>query len=243
MVPLNLLNLVIAFLAGFLTFFAGCLAPVAPVYVSFLAGVAANKIDTGHKPIFLKNALLFTLGFLSVFLLLGLTVNTFARAIGSYRPLINKIAGSFLLIFGLVLGRFVNLPILSRTFSFQKKVRDMGALALGASFGFAWTPCVGPVLAAILFWVSSQNSLIEGLWLLFFFAIGLGLPFIFMGLAFDKFWPLMGNIKKHSLLLSRIAGIVMIIFGILLLTDNFSAFSAYLLNKLGSFAFTLKFRQ
>src|SRR3989344_4481852 len=173
MVPLTLLNLAIAFLAGFLTFFAGCLAPVAPVYVSFLAGVAPNEIDGKHKEIFLKNSLLFTAGFLFVFLLLGITVNTFARVLGSYRPLLNKVAGIFLIIFGLFLGKFVNIPLLNKTFSFQKNTRNVGAFTLGSTFGFAWTPCVGPVLAAILFWVSSKTSLLEGLLLLALFSIGL----------------------------------------------------------------------
>lgn len=243
MVPLTLLNLAIAFLAGFLTFFAGCLAPIAPVYVSFLAGVAPEKIDSKHKRIFLKNSLLFTSGFLFVFLLLGLTLNSLARILGSYRPLLNKIAGVFLIAFGLFLGKFVNIPILNRTFSLQKNARDMGAFTLGATFGFAWTPCVGPVLAAVLFWVSSKNSLTEGLLLLVLFAIGLGTPFVLIGLGFDKFWPMFKRINQYSLLLNRVAGALLIIFGVLIFTNNFSVISAFLLEKLGSFAFSLEFKQ
>jgi cytochrome c-type biogenesis protein len=250
MVPLTLLNLLIAYLAGVLTFFAGCLAPVAPVYVSFLAGVAPDKIDAKHKKVFLKNSLLFTGGFLFVFLLLGLTLNTFARVLGSYRPFLNKIAGIFLIIFGLFLGKFVNVPLLNKTFSFQRKgpapnvaAGEVGAFGLGATFGFAWTPCVGPVLAAILFWVSSQNSLAAGLPLLVLFAIGLGTPFILIGLAFDKFWPVFRKLNKYSLLLNKVAGILLIIFGVLIFTNNFSVISAYLLERLGSFAFSLELIQ
>lgn len=243
MVPLTLLNLAIAFLAGFLTFFAGCLAPVAPVYVSFLAGIAPDKIEGKYKRVFLKNSLLFTTGFLFVFLLLGLTLNSLARILGSYRLLFNKLAGVFLVVLGLSLGKLINIPFLNRTLSIQKSTRDLGAFALGATFGFAWTPCVGPVLAAILFWVSSKSSLIEGLLLLVTFAIGLGLPFVLIGLAFDKFLPFFKNINKHALLLNRIAGVVLIIFGFLIFTNNFSIVSAFILERLGSLASNLELKQ
>ena len=243
MVPLTLLNLAIAFLAGFLTFFAGCLAPIAPVYVSFLAGVAPDKVEGKYKKLFLKNSLLFTGGFLFVFLLLGLTLNSLARVLGSYRLLLNKVAGIFLIAFGLFLGKFVNISLLNKTFSFQKNTRYMGAFTLGATFGFAWTPCVGPVLAAILFWVSSQNSLVEGLLLLVLFAIGLGMPFVLIGLAFDKFWPMFRRINKYAFLLNRVAGVILIIFGVLIFTNNFSVISAYILERLGSLAFSLEFIQ
>src|SRR3989338_4753250 len=174
MVPLTLVNLIIAFAAGLLTFFAGCLVPVVPVYISYLGGVAPVEIDHHRKKIFLKNSLLFTGGFLIVFLLLSLTLNSLARILGSYKPLINKIAGIFLILFGLLLGKFVNIPFMNKTFSFQKSVKDLGAFTLGATFGFSWTPCIGPSLAAILFWVSSQTSFTAGLPLLLLFALGLG---------------------------------------------------------------------
>jgi len=243
MVPLTLLNLAIAFLAGFLTFFAGCLAPVAPVYISYLAGVAPGKLDSKHKRVFLRNAIIFTVGFLLVFLVLGLTVNSLARTLGSFRPILIKIAGLFLILFGLFLGKFINIPFLNRTFSFQSNSRDVGAFALGTTFGFAWTPCIGPVLAAILFWTSSQNSLIEGLLLLVLFAIGLGTPFVLIGLSFDKFWPMFKKVNRYSVVINKIAGVILVVFGILIFTNNFTVISTFLLEILGSLAFSLEFRQ
>ena len=241
MVTLALLNLAVAYAAGFLTFFAGCLAPVAPVYVSFLAGVSPENLDDGRKRIFLKNALLFTAGFLFVFLTLGLTVNSLARALASYKPILNKIAGIFLIVFGLSMGKFVNIAILNRTFSFR--VNEIGAFALGVTFGFAWTPCIGPVLAVILFWVASQNSQFAGLLFLFSFALGLGTPFILVGLGFEKFWPMFKRLNKHSVLLNKLAGIILILFGVLIFTNNFGVISSYLLEKLGSLAFALELKQ
>jgi len=112
MVPLSVPNLIIAFAAGFLTFFAGCLAPIAPVYVGYLAGSAPKGLDAKHKAVFTKNALVFTLGFLSIFLLLGLTVNTFARSLAIYRPILDKIGGLFLIVFGLFIAKIISIPFL-----------------------------------------------------------------------------------------------------------------------------------
>lgn len=246
MVPLTAINLVIAFSAGFLTFFAGCLAPIAPIYVSFLAGSTSGELDKKYKWIFTKNALLFTSGFVLVFLILGLTVNTFARSLAVYRSTLEKVAGLFLVLFGLHLGKFVVIPFLSRTFqgSFKGGAGTAkGSFALGTTFGFAWTPCIGPVLAAILFWVGSKASFLEAIPLLLLFSLGLALPFILIGLGFDKFSSRIKKFNEHAPLLNKIAGIFLIIFGALLFTGNFTVISSFLLQKLGSSALILELKQ
>lgn len=246
MVPLTLINLLIAFTAGFMTFFAGCLAPIAPVYVSFLAGSTLSDLNRRQKWIFTKNALFFTSGFLLVFLILGLTVNTFARSLATYRPLLEKVAGALLIVFGLHFGKFVTIPFLNRTLqgSFKGKVgTSKGSFLLGTTFGFAWTPCIGPVLAAILFWVGLKASFLEAIPLLLFFSFGLGLPFILIGLGFDKFSSKIKKFNEYAPVLNKIAGIFLIIFGVLLFTGNFSVISSYLLGKLGSSAFIIELRQ
>lgn len=246
MVPLTLLNLALAFAAGFITFFAGCLAPIAPVYVSFLAGSSSAKLDGKHKRIFTKNALLFTSGFILVFLILGLTVNTFARSLAIYRTTLERIAGAFLVFFGLYLGKFIQIPFLSRTYQVSLKGNagtSTGAFLLGTTFGFAWTPCIGPVLAAILFWVGFQTTFAQAVPLLLLFSLGLGLPFILIGLGFDKFSSKFKKLNSYAPLLNKIAGVVMIIFGILLFTGKFSVISSFLLQKFGSAAFVLELKQ
>jgi cytochrome c-type biogenesis protein len=246
MVPLIPLNLVIAFAAGFLTFFAGCLAPIAPVYVGFLAGSTSGELDKRHKWIFTKNALLFTSGFILVFLVLGLTINTFARSLAVYRPTLEKIAGLFLIVFGLHMGKFITIPVLNRTFqrSFKGDAGTArGSFLLGTTFGFTWTPCIGPVLAAILFWVGSKASFVEAIPLLLLFSFGLGLPFILIGLGFDKFSSKIKKFNEYAPLLNKIAGIFLIIFGVLLFTGKFFLISTYLLGKLGSSAFIIELKQ
>ncbi len=246
MVPLSALNLVIAYAAGFLTFFAGCLAPIAPVYVGYLAGSSPEGLDTKHKAVFTKNAILFTAGFLLIFLLLGLTLNTFARSLAIYRPIIDKVIGLLLVVIGLQFAKVISIPFLNKTYQGRFKGvsgTSTGAFLLGTTFGFAWTPCVGPVLAAILFWVGFQSTLAQGLPLLLLFSLGLGTPFVLLGLAFDKFLPYVKKFNTYAPTINKIAGILLVIFGILIFTGHFSAISSYLLQKLGTTATILELKQ
>jgi cytochrome c-type biogenesis protein len=246
MVPLSAINLVIAYAAGFLTFFAGCLAPIAPVYVGYLAGSSPEGLDTKHKAIFTKNAVLFTAGFLLIFLLLGLTLNTFARSLAVYRPIIDKIIGLLLVVIGLQFAKIISIPFLNKTY--QRKLKgasgtSTGAFLLGITFGFAWTPCVGPVLAAILFWVGLQSTFAAAIPLLLLFSMGLGTPFILLGIAFDKFIPLVKQFNSYAPTINKIAGMILVIFGILIFTGQFYIISSYLLQTLGTSAGILELKQ
>ncbi|NCN58896.1 hypothetical protein COW99_04660 [Candidatus Roizmanbacteria bacterium CG22_combo_CG10-13_8_21_14_all_38_20] len=128
MVPLTIFNLTIAFVAGFLTFFAGCLAPIAPVYIGFLAGSAPKGLDPKYKKLFTQNALIFTAGFLTVFLILGMTVNTFARSLAIYRPILEKISGILLIIFGVLI--FIGQFSVISSFLLQRLGTSTGILEL-----------------------------------------------------------------------------------------------------------------
>jgi len=246
MVPLSVFNFAIAYTAGLLTFFAGCLAPIAPAYVGYLAGSAPEGLSVKHKAVFTKNALVFTSGFLFIFLLLGLTVNTFARSLTLYRPLINKVGGLLLIVIGLQFAKLVSIPFLNKTYQTKFKGNRgtaSGAFLLGTTFGFAWTPCVGPVLAAILFWAGSQSTFIEALPLLLFFSLGLGTPFVLLGLFFDKVFPSIKKFNTYAPVINKISGILLVIFGILIFTGKFSLVSSYFLQKLGTSAFMLELKQ
>jgi len=246
MVPLSAFNLVIAYAAGLLTFFAGCLAPIAPVYVGYLAGSSPEGLDAKHKKVFTKNALIFTAGFLLIFLLLGLTVNTFARSLAVYRPILDKIIGLLLIVIGLQFAKLISIPFLNKTF--QAKFKGVsgtgtGAFLLGTTFGFAWTPCVGPVLAAILFWAGAQPTFTQAIPLLLLFSLGLGTPFVLLGLAFDKFLPLIKKFNTYAPTINKISGILLVIFGILIFTGKFAIISSFLLQRLGTSAEILELKQ
>ncbi len=246
MVPVTLLNLGIAFAAGILTFFTGCLAPMAPIYISYLAGSLPQDLTNHQKRVFTKNALFFVAGFLLVFLSLGLTVNTFFRLLSVYRPLLQKFSGLVLIVFGLQMSQIINLPWLNKNpgSSFPKDaIHSQGAVLLGITFGLAWTPCIGPVLAAILFWVASQATFTQGALLLILFSLGLALPFVALGLLFDKISPIIRKINHYSYLLNRAAGGVVIVYGLLVLSGNFGLLSGYFLNRFGSAARLIQFRQ
>lgn len=246
MVPLIPLNLLITYAAGLLTFFAGCLAPIAPVYVGYLAGSSPEGLDAKHKATFTKNALIFTTGFLFIFLLLGLTVNTFARSLAIYRPILEKIGGIFLIIFGLQFAKFISIPFLQKTYQSRFKGKSgtgTGAFLLGTTLGFAWTPCIGPVLAAILFWAGSQPTFAEAIPLLLLFSLGLGTPLVLLGLVFDKFLPMFKKFNTYAPTINKISGILLVIFGILIFTGKFSVISSFLLQKIGTSVEILELKQ
>lgn len=247
---LSIPNLVIAFIAGFLTFFAGCLAPIVPVYISFLAGATSEELDRPTKKLRAKtffHSILFVAGFIGIFIFLGLTVNTFARHIAQYRLFLIRIGGIIMVLFGLHLSHIFHFRFLYHEKKLSttklKQGTAFGSFLLGSIFGFSWTPCIGPVLATILFWAGSQHTSFQALILLIAFSTGLALPFLAIGLLFDRLMHRLKIINTHGPIIQKISGIILIIFGILLITNQFAVISGFLLKYLGTAAFVVELRQ
>ena len=232
-------NFLIAFLAGGITFFASCLLPLVPTYLAYLSGVALNDDQTSQKKwqIF-KTGLMFVVGFIITFMLLGLAANKFASVIHPYRQIIEKIAGVLFITLGLFMMGIFKSTFLSQEKKLNiqgkfKKHRSLHAVLTGIAFGFGWTPCIGPVLAVILFWAAQAESLLKGVMLLTTYGVGLGIPFLVIALGFEKIIPW---IKKHARIsqaMSFISGLFILGTGILLLMDqlqNLSLFIIQLLN-------------
>lgn len=229
-------NMLVAFLAGVVTFFASCLLPLVPTYLAFLSGVALNTQNAQSQRWHIaRMALLFVVGFISTFVVLGLSLSHFAAVVGQYRHLLNQLAGMFFILLGLfMLGVFKH-----RLFSQERKIdidgyfrenMSLHALITGVAFGFGWTPCIGPILAVILYWSAQAETTFTGVSLLLSYGVGLGVPFLVVALAFEKIIPLLKKFNKISYYTNILAGGVVILAGILLVTGEFQSLSLQLIH-------------
>jgi len=243
MQTLTFSNLLISFIAGFFTFFAGCLAPMAVIYVGYLAGISP-KDKKYDKYIFVKNTLFFTISFSLVFFIMGISVQTTGKFLAVYQKQIVTMTGFMLILIGLVMTQLIRIPILSSTFIINRpkpKATILSSVLMGITFAFSWSPCIGPVLAAILFWASRETTALQGGVLLIAFSIGLGLPFFLLGLLFETFFTFIKRIERLAHVIKLLAGLMLILFGISLVTGVFSYVSAFFLKNMGNWSYTINF--
>lgn len=235
-----------AYTAGVLTFFATCLLPVLPVYIGYLGGLSVDVrvgVSEQKKAFYRRtvftHSLAFVGGFLLVFTSLGIAATALGRLIATYRSFFQKAGAVLLFILGISMLDFVRIPFVSRTFKFDaiirnKPVSHAGAFIFGMTFGFAWTPCIGPVLATILFLVSQVHEVWYGASLLAVFALGLGTPFLVVGVLFESIRPKLSSLGRWSFYLQKIFGLIIIAVALLLLTGHLSYLSAWSLKFGGS---------
>lgn len=232
-------NLLIAFVGGFVTFFASCLLPLVPTYLAYLSGVSLQSDNAEqHRWSIFRVALFFVLGFISTFVVLGALISQFSVVVASYRVFINRLAGFLFVVLGLYMMGVFKSHILSREMRFDvhhlfKQYRHLHAFITGIAFGFGWTPCIGPVLAVILFWSSQQASMIQGLLLLIAYGIGLGIPFLIVALGFEKMIPLLRKYARISQYAMYVSGMVIILAGVLMFFGQFQRLSLVLLQLFG----------
>jgi cytochrome c-type biogenesis protein len=224
------ISILVAFGAGVLSFLSPCVLPLAPVYLASLAG--PEILETGTKrnrlPIFL-HSLSFVVGFSIIFVTLGVIAGLTGFAISPNQALLNKIAGSLLIAFGLFLLAALKLPWLNYerrlTPSLGNTTGYLRSFLIGAIFSLAWTACVGPILGGILALALDSATAWRGAYLLAVYSLGLGLPFLIIGAAFDSITPLLKRIARYSNLIYIISGLLLITVGILILTNNLTWFS------------------
>ena len=224
----------IAFLAGFATFFASCLLPLVPTYLAYLSGVSLGS-DEAHKKRFLviRAGSMFVLGFIATFVVMGMLLQRFMYLINPYRGLIVQIGGVLFVFLGLfVLGVFK-----SSFLNKEKKIDIHGkfqnhrcaqSFAAGSVFSFAWTPCVGPILALILFWAAQADSMWKGFSLLVSYGIGLGIPFILVAALFDRLIPVLRKYTWVSKYAQIVSGAFLVVAGAAMLFGQFQSLSARL---------------
>jgi cytochrome c-type biogenesis protein len=222
-------SLLVAFGAGLLSFLTPCVLPLVPVYLASVCGpeILEPGADRKRLPIFF-HSLSFVVGFTIVFTILGASVGLAGFALGANIALTHKIAGSLLIAFGLFLLAALKIPWLN----YEKRLAPslgttagyLRSLLIGAIFSLAWTPCVGPILGGILTLAWSSETAWSGAYLLATYSLGLGLPFLIIGVAFDSIRPLLRRIHRYSAWSYIISGLLLIAIGILILTNNLTLF-------------------
>lgn len=224
-------SFIMAFMAGVVTFLSPCMLPLIPAYISYLTGVSFHELSgeitkTERRKIKLLtiiHSLGFILGFSVVFVLLGASVTFLGGLFLQHQLLLKKIGGALIILFALVIMGVIKLPILAKEkkLAYKKEgVSILGSILVGATFAAAWTPCIGPILGSILIYASSTASLKTGIKLLIAFSLGLGFTFFLAALIINSFLAYIKKIEKYLKWVTVAAGVILIIFGILLLTGR-----------------------
>ena len=222
-------TLIVAFGGGLLSFLSPCVLPMVPVYLASLYGPEIFEYQGFRMPVFL-HSLCFVLGFSVVFVLLGAVVGLTGYAVNPDYNLLRKIAGSLLIAFGVFILLATKVPWLN----YEKRLSPsvgittgyLRSFIIGAVFSISWTACVGPILGSILTLASARATAWQGAYLLAVYSLGLGLPFLIVGAAFDFFMPILRYINRYSGLIHVVSGLLLIIIGVLILTNKLTWFSA-----------------
>jgi cytochrome c-type biogenesis protein len=236
-------TLLAAFAAGFLSFVSPCVLPLIPGYISFVSGVSVEDMRSDLAPatsrlqIFLTS-LAFVIGFSIVFIALGASATAVGKFLFAKLPLLTKIAGAILIVFGLhTMGvfRLAFLETEKRVQSQRKPAGPLGALLVGVAFAFGWTPCIGPILGGILAIAGSKNSVGEGITLLAVYSLGLGIPFLITSLAINQFFGAAKKIRKYYHAIELASGALLIVIGVLIVTGQLTIITRYLQPYLPSY--------
>ena len=226
-------ELFIAFGAGLISFLSPCVLPLIPGYISFISGASLNELIE-KKKINLAPLILFTLGFSFVFIMFGAAASYLGQVLLQNSQTLRIIAGLVIIIFSLQLIGIINISFLN----FEKKIYTKKnnniwfSFIVGMAFGFGWTPCIGPILGSILALASTEETIFKAVILLSFYSLGLAIPFILSGYLIQRFIIFSKNFKKNINLVSKIGGIILLITGILILTNQLQILGYYLLNSL-----------
>lgn len=221
------LSLVAAFGAGVVSFVSPCVAPVVPGYLSLISGISIDGSKQNSDAIrrLLIASLIFVTGFTLVFVALGVSAGSVGGLLQQHRLLMNRLSGAFMILAGLFIIGVFQLPWLyrERRFhpTFTRSLTRSETLLLGMAFGFGWTPCIGPLLVSILVYASTSETAARGTLLLLAYSLGLGVPFILVGVGIGRLLGALRWITRHYQIISAISGTTLIITGILFLTNRF----------------------
>ncbi|MFM8303109.1 MAG: cytochrome c biogenesis CcdA family protein [Actinomycetota bacterium] len=234
--PTRPLYFLTAFGAGILSFLSPCVLPIVPAYLSLITGLTVGDLREGDTKVLPRVALdtgLFVAGFTVVFVLLGLLTTAVGDALFQNQATLTRISGALVILMALYLAgsQILMAPRMYQEFRFHPNLDRFGKAATpiaGAAFGLGWTPCIGPVLGAVLSFAAQGQSLVRATVLLVAYSLGLGVSFLAVGLAFGKLTTPLQWVKRHSRAITFASAAVLFVFGVILLTDNLAEVSARL---------------
>ena len=225
-----MIELLVAFGAGLISFLSPCVLPLIPGYVSFISGQSLQEILKSKK-INILPLILFCLGFSTVFIILGASASFLGQTLLQNSETLRIIAGVIIIVFSLQLIGLININFLNleKRFEAKKSKNILFPYTIGLAFGFGWTPCIGPILGSILALASIEETLSKAIILLGFYSIGLAIPFILSGYLIQKFLLFSKNFKKNIHLISKTGGIILLLTGVLILTNQLQAIGFYII--------------
>ena len=224
-------NLTLAFFAGLLSFLSPCVLPLIPGYISYISGQNLNELADNKKNILLKS-IFFSLGFSFVFIIFGATASLLGKVFITYSNELRIIAGLIIILFSLQFIGIIKLNILNKEKKYYTKKFNKNLffpILVGAAFGFGWTPCIGPVLGSILALAAVEETFYKSILLLIFYSLGLAIPFILSGYAMNRFLIVSKNLKKLMPVITKTGGSILLITGLLILTNQLQILGYYIL--------------
>ncbi|MGY8778652.1 MAG: cytochrome c biogenesis CcdA family protein [Longimicrobiales bacterium] len=225
-------GIMIAFSAGVFSFLSPCVLPLVPSYLAFVTGMSLEDLQEGvDRRATFTHSLLFVTGFSLIFILLGASASFLGQFFRLYEVWIARIGGVVIILLGMHLaGVFKLAPLMQekRIHLANKPAGYLGTLGVGMAFGAGWTPCIGPILGAILTYGMTQDTMWAGVGLLSVYSLGLAIPFLLASLALDRFLQTFQKFKKWIPVMEKASGALLIVLGILLLTGKFTMLAAYM---------------
>ena len=225
------MELIIALGAGLISFLSPCVLPLIPGYISYISGSSINELIE-KKSVNLFPIILFTVGFSIVFIFFGAASTLLGQVLLQNSYELRIVAGVIIVILSLHLIGIINIKFLNYEKRVQTDIKRnfFSPALIGMAFAFGWTPCIGPILGSILVLASTEESLQQGILLLTFYSIGLAVPFILAGYLIQRFLVFSKNFRKNINKVSKIGGSILLITGILMITNHLQALGFYLLN-------------
>lgn len=225
------MSILLAFSAGLLSFLSPCVLPLVPAYITYITGSTAAELRTGKTRLHtIYKSLGFVLGFSLVFITMGASITSIGKLLISNMDVFRKIGGALIVLFGIHTTGIFKLKTLyyeKRPVPFEKLHKNISSVLIGMAFAAGWTPCVGPILASILIYAGSMETITMGILLLTAYSLGLAVPFVLTAYAIGSFSKYFKKISGHLNTISIVSGILLIIMGILIFTNKIAILSRY----------------